>query len=110
MEKRTIKMAASDNVATALCDIVKGDSVTVYDEDQVQVAVLPATADIPYGNKIALNDVPDGGAIVKYGEVVGRACRDITAGTLVHVHNVRSLHLDIPERIIEDIIREMHIE
>lgn len=110
MEKSMIKMAVNDTVATALENIQKGDKVQIYELDQTPAGMLVALSDIPYGNKIALVDVEKGTSVVKYGEVMGVALSDIPCGKLVHVHNVGSLHLDIPANIIEDIIREMKIE
>ena len=102
-------MAGNDNVATMLCDAKAGEEVSVYDENHHQVRTMEAKDNIPYGNKIALYDIKKDEKIIKYGEKAGIVYRDITAGTLVHVHNVRSLFLDIPETIIEEIIQEMHI-
>jgi len=35
-----------------------------------------------------VRDIPAGGDIIKYKEVVGRAAVDIKAGECVHIHNV----------------------
>ena len=110
LEKRAIQMAENDNVATMLCDAKAGEEVTVYDENHHQVRIMRAKDYIPYGNKIALYDIKKGEKIIKYGEAAGLVHHDIIAGMLAHVHNVRSLYLDIPETIIEEIIQEMHIQ
>ena len=109
MEKRSIQMTANDNVSTVLCDIQAGDEVLVYDDEQHLRFTLTAQENIPYGNKIALRDMAEGEKIIKYGEAAGITCRSIPKGALVHVHNVHSLYLNIPETIIEEIIQEMHI-
>jgi altronate dehydratase small subunit len=45
---------------------------------------------IPFGHKFATRDIGKGTLVVKYGEPMGVATRDIKAGSHVHVHNVES--------------------
>ena len=45
---------------------------------------------VPYGHKIALCDIKKGEEIIKYGEAIGAASRDIAAGDYVHIHNMDS--------------------
>ena len=47
---------------------------------------------------------------MKYGEIIGECTRDIRQGELVHVHNVKSLAVDIPEAFKIEIMRQMGIE
>ena len=47
--------------------------------------------DVPYGHKIALEDIPQGSPIVKYGHTIGAASCPIRAGEYVHVHNLEAL-------------------
>ena len=51
---------------------------------------LVASADIGYGNKIALRDIPKGAQVTKYGLSIGTALADIQAGDHVHIHNGES--------------------
>ena len=44
----------------------------------------------PFGHKISIRDIHSSDSIVKYGEVIGTASRDIPAGSHVHVQNVES--------------------
>ena len=44
--------------------------------------------DVPRGHKLAMRDVPAGSAVRKYGQSIGRATVDITAGDHVHTHNL----------------------
>ena len=46
---------------------------------------------IDSGHKFALKDINKNENIIKYGETIGRATRDIKKGDYVHVHNVESL-------------------
>ncbi len=73
-----------DNVATAVRPLNKGEVIQVGPGDQTVRLSQP----IPLGHKLALDDIPRGQAIVKYGEIIGLATEDITKGEHVHVHNV----------------------
>ncbi len=45
---------------------------------------------IPLCHKFALRAVAAGAPVVKYGETIGRASRDIAPGEHVHIHNLLS--------------------
>ncbi|MBH0237698.1 UxaA family hydrolase [Methylobrevis albus] len=76
------------------------DFVVLLPSDNVAVAThaLPAgfaigdgvatTAAIDGGHKIARAAIGAGEAVVKYGQAIGRATRDIAAGEHVHSHNL----------------------
>jgi altronate dehydratase len=72
-----------DNVATARSPIKSGTSLPISEAKKII-----AEEDIPFAHKIALRGIPRGGAVIKYGERIGRAIREIKAGELVHIHNV----------------------
>ena len=61
-------------------------------KDNVGVCLEGSEA-VPAGHKYALRPIARGEAVVKYGEIIGRATRDIAEGEWVHTHNLRS-HLD----------------
>ena len=44
--------------------------------------------DVPAGHKVALRDIPAGGQVRKYGQVIGVATGPIAAGDHVHTHNL----------------------
>ncbi len=78
-----------DNVATAIADLKAGNVITVNSENGAVSVSL--TQDIPLGHKFALKDIRRGGAIVKYGEIIGRAKNSLHQGEHAHVHNVEGL-------------------
>lgn len=80
---------AKDNVATALNDLSKGDSIAVEIEDSAVEIQLGQP--IPFGHKFALKKIETGEPVIKYGEVIGLATAGIAAGEHVHVHNVEGL-------------------
>ncbi|ELR66483.1 putative altronate dehydratase [Photobacterium marinum] len=107
---KAIRLSASDNVATLLGDLNKGEEVEIISAENQSVAKVVALQNIPFGNKIALGEIAIGADITKAGYPVGKAVKTIPHGQLVHVQNVRSARLDIPENIIQEIINQMNIE
>jgi len=84
--KLGVVMNPKDNVATAIVDIEGGDWVSV--ERTEATKRVKALGRVPFGFKIALQDISQGEPIIKYGEVIGKASSAIKEGALVHVHNV----------------------
>jgi altronate hydrolase len=80
-----------DNVAVAIEELVIGENYTVG------AATVTPIATIPKGHKIALEDIPAGTNIVKYGFPIGHATEDIKKGEWVHSHNVKTNLGDILE-------------
>jgi len=88
MQKKAILIDKRDSVATALCQLEKGDSVRVGIADFALDIVL--LQDIPFGHKFALKDIQQGEHVIKYGEAIGLATKPIRQGEHVHIHNVES--------------------
>ena len=84
--KRALIMHPSDNVATAVEEIQAGEEVAIPLPGAARS--LRAVEAIPFGFKVALEAIPAGAVIVKYGETIGKASRPIAEGTLVHIHNL----------------------
>lgn len=84
-DRKAIVIDPRDNVATAIQNLNKGESV-----NQEAEAIF-LRSDIPFGHKFALSDIPNGTYIIKYGSPIGRATVDITRGEHVHVHNVEDI-------------------
>ncbi len=84
-----IVLDKKDNVATSMTTLRSGDIVLAGTEDCVVNVVL--VQEIPFGHKLALKNIRKGGAILKYGEVIGRAKTNIGKGEHAHVHNVEGL-------------------
>ena len=72
-----------DNVVTAKSVIRVGTLVEFARGKKIKVR-----EEIPFAHKIALRKIPKGGAVIKYGERIGKAVRLIQPGELVHIHNV----------------------
>lgn len=76
---KIILIDEKDNVVVAKIKIQKGERI-------LENIIIKNTVDI--GFKIAINDFKKGEKIIKYGEVIGKATRNINKGELVHTHNV----------------------
>lgn len=84
MKQKTVVIKEIDNVATVLLAIKAGDKVVCNGDE------LTVLEDIPFGHKVALEDIEKGGQVIKYGQEIGLAILKIRRGEHVHVHNVRS--------------------
>lgn len=87
---KALLISQNDNVGTALNQISQGNSVSL-DSESGTTSKLIAIEDIPLGHKIAIESIPEGKHIIKYGEKIGIATNNIRVGAHVHIHNVESL-------------------
>ena len=62
-----------------------GKAGTVIDQDNLKLTI---TQDIPRGHKVCSKAVKKSEGIIKYGERMGHATKDISVGEHVHTHNV----------------------
>jgi len=86
--RAVIVINPKDNVCVALKDLEKGMPLQVeVGSNKLEITSLNP---ILFGHKIALRNITKGEDVIKYGEVIGRATRDIEIGEHVHVHNVES--------------------
>lgn len=86
---KAIVIKASDNVATATSEILPKTHVNLkINKKNVKVYV---TEDIPFGHKLAIRNINEGEKIIKYGENIGIASKDIKIGQHVHVHNLKPI-------------------
>ena len=94
--KYALKVSERDNVITVLSKVKKSDLVKYVDNDDIKE--ITAQDDIPLYHKIALCDIKEDENIVKYGENIGRASRDIVKGSHVHTHNVKDHRENLEEK------------
>lgn len=79
-----VKINPADNVAVALRDYSKGETVVL---DNLSVTLME---DIARGHKFALEDIKEGEAVIKYGFPIGYTKADVNKGCHIHVHNLRT--------------------
>ncbi|MEX2683223.1 MAG: UxaA family hydrolase [Candidatus Sigynarchaeota archaeon] len=89
MERKFLIMDPKDNVATALANLVKGETVKIDD-----VLTITINKNIDMGHKFALKLIKKDELVIKYGEVIGQAKRDIQPGDWVH-SNIRSPYMKV---------------
>ncbi len=83
MARLYVKIKDQDNVVVAVQDLKAGTKV---------MEGLTVNQNIPQAHKIALQDIPAGGEIIRYGVVLGYAIHDIKKGDWINEHM-----LDLPE-------------
>ena len=91
MDKRALRMAASDNVATVIDAVSAGARVCVRTKSGEVACMLTAREDIPRFHKICLIERDAGDTVTKYGQIIGRVTSPIGRGSYVHIHNIESI-------------------
>ncbi len=83
MNPNTLIIHPNDNVAVALEDILRGDSVRLPDGGSFE-----ALTDIRFSHKVLLKNVFRGDDIIKYGEAIAQVTLDVKQGDWIHAHNL----------------------
>ena len=81
-QANSILLHADDNVVIALQDIDVGDKTTPMN--------ITLQEKVAGGHKIACKYVSQGTAVIRYGQIIGQARKNILPGEHVHVHNVKT--------------------
>jgi len=74
----------ADNVGVALRTIEKGETV------EANGKFVTACEEIATGHKMAICPISAGECVTKYGYTIGSAKSDISAGSWVHIHNLKT--------------------
>ena len=82
--KEFIKIHQNDNVAVALTPLSANRTLDV---DGTEVTLRE---DIPQGHKFALTDIPADAQVIKYGCPIGITKENISCGSWIHTHNIRT--------------------
>lgn len=90
----TIQIDKKDNVVVAIIPIKKGSEIK-FQEKKGEIKVLEAKEEIIIYHKVASENIRKGEVVIKYGEHIGEASRDILKGEHVHVHNVNSVREEL---------------
>jgi altronate dehydratase len=87
-----MKQGAADTGARLSVTAHENDNVaTLLDDRSTWIEIaggITVSAGVPFGHKIALKDIVEGGEVIKYGVVIGLARTSIRSGEHVHVHNI----------------------
>lgn len=90
----SVIISEKDNVVVAIEPIKKGDLVE-FKNLEGNLEKLTALDDIKIYHKIALKDIKKEEPVIKYGEHIGFALRDIKVGEHVHDHNTEGRREDL---------------
>ncbi|MCI1859592.1 MAG: altronate dehydratase family protein [Sporolactobacillus sp.] len=82
MANKIIQLNPRDNVVVALQNLAKGDQFTLADRE------ITVCEPVGRGHKVAVQAIPAGRDVIKYGSPIGHATVSITVGSWVHTHNV----------------------
>ena len=83
-EARLIRIHPADNVAVTI-EALSAGTVARVDGSEVTLR-----SDVPAGHKIALEPMPAGTAVVKYGFPIGSVVTDVNAGEWLHSDNLKT--------------------
>jgi len=86
---KAIKSGHQDNVATLISDAKKDSKIKIFYRDQL-IEIIKSKKLIPFGHKIATDDIKVNTRILKYNESIGLAKKNISKGDLVHTSEVQS--------------------
>jgi len=95
MSKKAIQIDAKDNVATTTSIVEAGEEVEVLSPNGDVVLKTRPVERIIFGHKLALKDLKVDEEIIKYGEVIGVASKEVKVGEWLHTHNVNSARMNI---------------
>ena len=90
MDGLALKCSDKDNVAVVFVENLEAGTVLTVRDRRGETVPVKVLEGIPYGHKTALVPIQKGQDIVKYGESIGIAVKDISVGEYVHVHNMES--------------------
>ncbi len=96
-----LKINENDNVVVALRAISAGECIST--EVQGVVREVVALEEIPQGHKMAIQDIPEGGGVIKYGYAIGSVIRSVRAGEWIHTHNLKTGLGDLLEYTYEPV-------
>ncbi|MGL5511791.1 MAG: UxaA family hydrolase [Sporomusa sp.] len=85
---RAIIMKPNDTVGTVVEAITA--NMNVIAECSGTKLTIQVADNIPAGHKFALRKIQKGEAVIKYGEIIGLATKDIQPRQHVHVDNIES--------------------
>jgi altronate dehydratase small subunit len=97
IKKRVFRMDDKDNVGTSLDTINSGEMFDVITKEGETIETNKAITIIPFGYKVALKNIPNKDSIIKYGYKIGSSFKDIKKGEVVHIHNIKSNRVGLPE-------------
>jgi (2R)-sulfolactate sulfo-lyase subunit alpha len=82
---------ADDSVGVVVVEgIQAGQELTGWVMQENQTITCQVSDSIPIGHKLAVRDLAEGDAIMKYNVDIGRVIKPIKKGEHLHVHNAKT--------------------
>lgn len=82
---------ADDSVGVVVVEgIQAGQELTGWVMKEDQTITCQVSNPIPIGHKLAIRDLTEGDAVIKYSIDIGRAIKPIKKGEHLHVHNAKT--------------------
>lgn len=100
MKIDAIMLDPKDNVVTCVRDVKAGETVCYRKEDAY--LQVEAKENIPFGHKIALQDLGAEMEIYKYGELIGKTTCPVGQGYLVDHNNIYSVPRDYASEYVPE--------
>lgn len=101
MKKGILLHKADDDVGVAAMNLVLNEVIQAVTLDGDLVLELKVIEDIPLGHKVAMHPINNGKQIIEYGRPIGIASQNISAGTHVHTHNLKTQRWSGKSQIVE---------
>ena len=81
-----IILSPQDNVGIAVTHNLTKEQIVQTNSDTIVLQ-----NNIPFGHKFALQNIPKGNPVLKYGQIIGITKRDIVKGEHIHVNEIQYL-------------------
>jgi (2R)-sulfolactate sulfo-lyase subunit alpha len=79
-----------DTVGVAVQDLTSGQKATGWNMETDAMLSESVKEAIPLGHKIALTAVSRGEQVIKYNQPIGASTQEISQGSHVHTHNLKT--------------------
>ncbi|QBY00195.1 altronate dehydratase [Rhodophyticola sp. CCM32] len=97
----SLRLHSGDNIVLALRDLPSGSDLNTLS--------VPVVDDIPRGHKIASAHIAKGAPVLRFGQVIGQALRDIAVGEHVHSHNLGMSSRGNTDPVAVEFVPDRHI-
>ena len=105
MKVNALLMDPKDNVVTCVKTVAAGEEI-VYQKGQTLCNLL-AKEKIPACHKAALQQLPAGSDVIKYGELIGRTNQEIGQGCWISHENIYSVPRDYDSELVPETEQEI---
>lgn len=101
MKKGVLLHQSEDDVGVAAMDLKAGEVVQAVTLEGNPVGEITLTTDVPLSHKVAMHDMEAKKHVIEYGAPIGYASQAISAGSHVHIHNLKSLRWSGKNQIVD---------